>query len=267
MDAYTGRNIVLMLDSGRATDSEIAIRVVNAIDAAWDWYRDMFGRAPAANNLFEGRTIIAENAQDPAAAARGRVGQTGIEMGPDSMHRLLIEAGQDRYNQAVFYELGRNFWFFNEQLGAGMPAPVVGGVFTTGFATVNRFYSMESKGIVGAPWDDKIDFDRFRYISLIDTVDRYLADPKLNWENTVALNKPAPGPHGWIAGYHLAAGFLHRIRRDHGFAGYRQFWQLMARAPKAATPREVAANFVRVAHTATRQDYRDLLRDKTLPLS
>jgi hypothetical protein len=125
---------------------------------------------------------------------------------------------------------------------------------------------MEVKGIVGAPWDDRIDFDRLRWISLIDTVDRYLADPKLNWENTLGADKPAPNPYSWVGSYHLAAGFFHRIRRDHGFAGYRRFWQIMPQAPKATTPREAAANFIRVARAATGQDYRDLFRDPSLPL-
>jgi len=265
VDAYAGRNVVLMLDPDRATARDVVQRVLEVIDSAWDWYRDMFGRSPAPNNMYEGRATIAENAQDAAAAARGRLGHTGIEMGPRSMHRLLSEAAGDRYNQAVFYELGRNFWGYDPQLGA-VKAAVVGGCFTTGFATVNRFYAMEAKGIAGAPWDDTIDFEKFRWLSLVDIVDRYLADPKLTWENTLGADKPPSNPHYWIGSYHLAAGFFHRIRRDHGFAGYRRFWQLMAKAPAANTPRDAAANFVRVAREATGEDYRPLLRDPSLPL-
>jgi serralysin len=265
--AYPGRNIALMLDVDRSADEQLVMNVINAIDLAWDWYRNMFGRAPTPNNTYEGRSTIAENAQDAATYARGRIGNTGIEMGPSTMNRLLIEVAQDRYNQAIFYELGRNFWFFEDQLGA-LPAKDVGGCFTTGFATVNRFYSMEANGIAGAPWDDALDFDQFRHASLIETVDNYLADPKLNWQNTIGADKPPPSRHtSWIGSYHLAAGFFHRIRRDHGFAGYRRFWQLMAKAPKAVAPRDAVVNFVRVAHAATGQDYRDLLRDRSLPLT
>jgi hypothetical protein len=263
--AYPGRNVVLMLNPARVTDRELAENIVNAIDRAWDWYRDFFGRVPSPYNTYEGKSIIAENAQDPAASARGRIGTTGIEIGPGSMNRLMSEAAQDRYNQAVFYELGRNFWFFEPQLGA-LKAAVVGGCFTTGFATVHRFYSMEAKGIVGAPWDDAIDFDKFRHISLNETIDRYIADTRLNWQNTIGADKPPPNPYNWVGSYHLAAGFFHRIRRDHGYAGYRQFWQLMARAPRAESGRDAVVNFVQVAYTATRQDYRSLLRDPSLPL-
>lgn len=263
---YPGRNVALMLDPNRVTDVTIVENILKAIDAAWDWYRDYFGRAPTPVSIYEGKTTIAENAQDPAAAARGRPGQTGIEMGPGSMSRLLIEAAQDRYNQAVFYELGRNFWFYGDQLGA-IRAPVIGGVFNTGFATVNRFYAMEAAGVVGAPWDDNIDFDTFRHLSLVDILDRYIADPKLNWQNTLEANKAPPGLPSWMAGYHLAGAFFHCIRRDYGLAGYRRFWQLMASAPKAETPRDACARFVQVAYAATKHDYRDLFRDRSLPLT
>ena len=118
---------------------------------------------------------------------------------------------------------------------------------------------------MGGPWDDKLDFDGFRHSILIDMLDRYLADRKLTWENTLAVNKAPPYPYGWTAD-HLAAAFFHRIRRDHGHAGYRRFWQLMANAPKSSTPRDSACRFVQVARMSTGQDYRDLMRDTTLPL-
>jgi serralysin len=262
---FVGRNIALLLNPERSTDRVVTDRMLSAIDRGWEWYRDYFGRAPISNRTHAGKATITENAQDPAASARGIIGQTGIEVGPSSMNRLLLEAVQDRYNQAVFYELGRNFWFFNDQLGAMAPT-ANGGVFTTGFAHVHRFYSMEAANLVGAPWDDKLDFDGLRHSILVEMLDRYLASNALTWESTLAANKAPPNPYGWTAD-HLAAAFFHRIRRDHGHAGYRRFWQLMAKAPKANTPRDSAARFVQVARAATGEDYRGLLRDASLPLT
>jgi hypothetical protein len=261
---YLGRNIVLMLDPERSTDPVVVQRIVAAIDRAWDWYRVHIGRSPQPYNLFQGKATIAENAQDPAAYARGYTGFTGIEVGLSSMNRLLLEANLDRYNQAVFYELGRNFWLFKDQLGQMAPT-ANGGTFTTGFAHVHRFYSMEASGLVGAPWDDKLDFDGFRHSILVEMLERYLADASLNWENTLAANKAPANPYGWTAD-HLAGAMFHRLRRDHGYAGARRFWQFMGRAPKAETARDAATRFVQVAHAATGEDYRDLLRDRSLPL-
>ena len=53
-----------------------------------------------------------------------------------------------------------------------------------------------------------IDFDAFRHLSLIDILDRYVADPQLNWQNTLEANKAPPGLPNWMAGYHLAAAFF-----------------------------------------------------------
>jgi serralysin len=261
---YAGRNVVVMVDPARSTDPGVIQRIVTSIDRAWDWYRAHLGVLPQPWNLYQGKlATVAENAQDAAAFARGWLSYTGIEIGTSSMSRLLLEANLDRYNQAVFYELGRNFWRFDEQLGA-MAKEANGGVFTTGFAHVHRFYSMEASGIVGAPWDDTLDFDAFKHSILVEMLDRYLADSSLNWENTLAANRAPVNPYGWTAD-HLAAAMFHRIRRDHGYAGARRFWQLMSKAPKAATAREAAANFVRVAAAATGQDYRELMRDRKLP--
>jgi len=257
---FVGRNVALLLKPDRMTDRVVIDRVLSAVDRAWDWYRGYFGRAPTPHSTHAGKTAIAEVA-GTCGAACGLLGFTSIEMSTKTMNRLLIEANLDRYNQAVFYELGRNFWFFAEPLQA-MPK----GAFTTGFAHVHRFYSMEAAGLVGAPWDDNLDFDGLRYSILVEMLDRYLATDALTWENTLAANKAPPNPYGWTAD-HLAAAFFHRIRRDYGHAGYRQFWQLMAKAPKSNTPRDAAARFVQVARAATGQDYRDLMRDPTLPLT
>ncbi|MGL4287981.1 MAG: hypothetical protein ACRCVA_16660 [Phreatobacter sp.] len=258
---FVGRNVALLLKSDRVTDGLVIERVLSAIDRAWDWYRGYFGRTPTIHSAHAGKATIAE-VEGTCGSACGLLGFTGIELSSATMSRLLMEASLDRYNQAVFYELGRNFWFFAEPL-----QPMPRGAFTTGFAHVHRFYSMEAAGLVGAPWDDNLDFDGFRHLILVDLMDRYLADSTLTWGNTLGASKVPATPYSWIAPDHLAAAFFHRIRRDHGHAGYRQFWRLMASAPKANTPRDAAARFVQVAHAATGEDYRGLMRDTTLPLA
>lgn len=258
---FVGRNIALLLKSDRVTDRVVIERVLSAIDGAWDWYRGYFGRAPTIHSTHAGRATIAE-VDGTCGGACGLLGLTGIEVSSPTMSRLLMEASLDRYNQAVFYELGRNFWFFADPL-----QPMPKGAFTTGFAHVHRFYSMEAAGLVGAPWDDNLDFDGFRHLILVELMDRYLADRTLTWENTLGASRVPASPYPWISENHLAAAFFHRIRRDHGHAGYRQFWKLMAKAPKSNTPRDAAARFAQMAHAATGQDYRELLRDMTLPLT
>jgi hypothetical protein len=171
---------------------------------------------------------------------------------------LLKEAARDRYNQATFFLMARNFWAYDAPLGAI-------GAFRFGFAHLHRFYSIDGARGTGAPWDDNLDFEHYRHSIVIEMLDRYLADPTLNWQNTLASDKAPPNPNGWGAG-ELAAGFFHRIRRDHGRDGARHFWRMMQDAPKAETAKESASRFVQIARAATGQDYRDLFKDMTLQL-
>jgi hypothetical protein len=251
---FVGRNVALLVDPARSVDRVVTDRVLSAVDRAWDWYRGYFGRAPTAYGTHAGKMTVAEVADGGSAYT----GFAGIELRSDTMTRLLTEAVRDRYNQAPFYFLGNNFWSFDDPLGRIPP-------FAGGFSHVHRFHCMEALGLTGAPWDENIDFDHYRHSIIIDMLTRYLADRTLTWENTLAANKAPANPHGWVAA-DLAAAFFHRIRRDHGHAGYRRFWQFMTDAPKAATPRDSAARFVQVARAATGEDYRTLLRDPSLPI-
>lgn len=251
---FVGRQVALLVDPVRSIDPVVSDRVLSALDRAWDWYHGYFGRTPELNNATAGKLTVAE----VSAGGSAMSGYGGVEVHRDTMTRLLTEASRDRYNQAAFYFFGHNYWFFDDPLGRIA-------AFSEGFAHVHRFHCMEALGLTGAPWDENLDFDHYRHSIIIDMLNRYLADRTLTWENTLAANKAPANPHGWVAG-DLAAAFYHRIRRDHGHAGYRRLWQLMRDAPKAVTTRDSAARFVQIARAATGEDYRWLMRDPSLPI-
>jgi hypothetical protein len=255
--AFLGRNIALLLDPAREIDYVALERVVTALDRAWDWYRGYFGQ-PRPLVMHAGKPTVAEVVKTCGAGC-GYLGATGIELDQQTMGGLLADATDDRYQQAVFYEMGRNFWLFAPQLGT-MSA------LTTGFAIVNRFYAMELNGLMGAPWNEKMSFDTFRYTILVELLERYLADRTLNWQNTIAAGKAPANPHGW-GDNDLSAAFYHRIRVDHGFTGYRRFWTLMKGAPPSESPRDSVARIVQIARAVTGTDYRPMFRDNSLPLT
>jgi hypothetical protein len=250
---FVGRNTALLLDPGRSAEKAVTDRILAAFDRAWDWYVDFFLARPADSKLHAGKATIAEVADQGF-----EYGATGIELLPSTTTLLLNEAVNDRYNQSAFYCMGLNFWASNKRLGKIEP-------FLWGFADVHRFHSLEAIGITGAPWDHDLDFDHFRHSILIDMLDRYLADGSLNWQNTLAAGKAPGNPHGWGAN-ELAGAFYHRLRRDHGRAGYRRFWRMMMHAPVAETPKECASRFIQIARAATGEDYRWMFKDQTLQL-
>src|SRR3954447_5762400 len=57
---YLGRNVALLLDPNRKASRGAIDRVLAASDRAWDWYKDMFERAPAPWHQHAGRATIAE---------------------------------------------------------------------------------------------------------------------------------------------------------------------------------------------------------------
>jgi hypothetical protein len=250
---FLGRKTALLLDPARSVEKVVTDRILGAFDRAWEWYADFFGARLSVTRSHAGKVTIAEVANQGFVYAA-----SGIEILPSSTTLLLNEAARDRYNQAAFYCMGLNFWGAEEQLGKI-------DTFMWGFADVHRFHSMEGSGITGAPWDDKLDFDHYRHSLLIDMLDRYIADGTLNWQNTLAADKGPANPHGWGASQ-LAGAFFHRIRRDHGRAGYQRFWRLMYNAPAAETPKECASRFIQVARATTGEDYRWMFKDQSLQL-
>jgi hypothetical protein len=255
---FAGRNVVLLLSPDRQPMQVAVDRVLAAVDRGWDWYKDMFGRAPTPYWQHGGKATIAE-VPETCGAGCGQTGYTGIEMQPKYADLLLEQAARDRYNQLLFYELGRNFFFFRAPLGQ-LSALI------TGFAHVNRFYCMDAIGAIGGPWGDGLDWEVSRHDVLVDLLDRYLADPKLTWRNTIAEAKAPENPRKWD-GAAFAGSLYYKIRRDHGSAGYRRFWKLMAGAAYAETPQQSVERFVQIARAATGEDYRTLLRDTSLALT
>jgi hypothetical protein len=250
---FVGRNIALPIDPARPADRAVTDRILAAFDGAWDWYREYFGRSPAAYKSHVGKTTVAE-----VASPRIVGGSAAIELTSFTVDLLLREAAYDRYDQSTFFFMGRNFWAYDMPLG-----PI--GAFRQGFAHLHRFYAIDGAGVTGAPWDNNLDFDHYRHSIIIDMLNRYLADRTLTWQNTLAADKAPNNPNGCGAG-ELAAGFFHRIRRDHGQDGYRRFWRMMQDAPKTDTPKESASRFVQIARAATGEDYRGLFKDPTLQL-
>jgi hypothetical protein len=251
--AFVGRQTALLIDPVRATNPVVTERILSACDRAWEWHSEHFSARPKKIQQYAGKVPIAE-----VSDAGLNSGGTGIEIAPSAVGALLTEASRDRYNQAPFFLMARNFWPAESQLGAIDALEV-------GFGHVHRFYSMDGARVTGAPYDENLDFDHYRHTVLIDMLNRYLADRSLNWQNTLAADKAPNNPNNWGAG-ELASAFYHRIRRDHGTAGYVRFWRMMVDAPEAKTPKECATRFVQIARAATGEDYRWLFRDQTLSI-
>jgi hypothetical protein len=270
---WPGRNVAVLTKSKQLSHAVMA-RLIAGIDKVYDYYNNMTGVKPTdyLTYTYKGRLSIAE-VLTTCGTGCGYTGITGVELLSDTFNRLYDQIRRNNaLDQVVFYELGRNFWFYEAQLGkvgADHPKPGEGRPFGTGFAILNRFLSMEAAGRRGAPFmsshQTELPFEEFKRSILKDLLETYLADNRLSWQNTLALNMAPSNPNCWGAA-DLAAAMLNVINVDAGPNGLRTFWRTLGTLPAASTDVEAMENFLRAGKAATGHDYRDLSRDNSLPM-
>lgn len=250
---WGGRDVTVLTPSPDL-DAGVMDRLVQGIDAGYDVYRSFTGRSPTplASTTYNGTLTVAEVPNGATCGAGcGYLGFTGIELTSDTFARSYGELGSTgRYDQAPFYELGRNFWFYGDQLGALDP-------LVTGYAIAGRFISMDEAGLPGAPFNGVLPYEEFRRSIVVDLLASYRADPSLDWTDTLAVGRAPDNPYGWGAA-DLAAGFFYQIYADHGLDGYRDFFAALATLSPASTQAEAVANFERAAQLGVGRDYAEL---------
>jgi serralysin len=255
---YGTKVVVLTRDAKH--DARIMKALVLALDKAYIVYERITGSEPAPNPdaMLNGLDIVAEVRDAETAcggAACSYLGIFGSEIGTTYFNELYDGIRLNgEYDQAMFYEFGRTFWFYQNQLGKLEP-------IVTGFAISNRFISLDRAGLKGGRFG-KLSYSNFRKSVLIDLLDGYLKDPHLTWRNTLLLDKAPPNENGWSAA-DLAGSMIYRIYRDFGFAGYKAFWKSLAKQPAAKVPDDAIHNFLTAAKIATGRDYAFLFREPT----
>jgi serralysin len=235
--------------NGGAYDPLIMTRIVEALDASYEVYAQFTGATPTPYITFNGKLSIAELPDNPSYnfAAHGYLGLTGIEIQQTYFDALYRSAQTNQYDQALFYELGRNFWFYQAQLGAADP-------FVTGFAIANRFISMDVAGLEGGPFNGTVPFDVFKADTLETLNANFFGNPDYTLANTLEADT-APANSFGAGAADFAGSLLYRVFDDFGLSGYTAFYEVLKSLPAANTPAEAVANFIKAASEATGIDY------------
>ena len=252
-DSYTlkpwlGRNIVLLTPSGVAYQTNVMVRIIAALDKAYDFYESATGRRPQGSypTTFLGRDTISV-VNSTCGAGCTLVGFTGTEILSQYFQILYNSvASANQYDQVLFYEFGRSFWFYSPQLQYSPPDidPVV-----TGYAVYMRFVSMAAIGVAGAPFNGNT-FSSFA-AAVTNLMDTYVRTPGLNWSNTFRISTAPPNSFG-LGGTDFIASLLMHIGRDFGGPRFGlEFWKQAEFRPAARTTIEAADNLVLTACAAT----------------
>ena len=244
---WQGEHVTLLAQPGRVRDQGVMDRLVGALDRAWAYYAQATGRRPERGSWdLDGRDTVAE-VDTTCGAGCGWLGTEGIQMLPSYFEQLLDDVAQhDTYVQVPFYELGRNFWFWGDQLAFSGPP---GDAVVTGFAVWMRFRSMHAAGVAGSPFDGR-PFPEFEQ-RVADLAGQYEGDPSLTFAGTIGSNR-SPGAYG---GTDFWASLMMQLARRHGDERFvERFWHEASILPAARSLGGTVVNWQRAASYAACAD-------------
>ena len=249
---WQGEKVTVLTESGTSRDPAVMTRLVSALDHAYRFYARMTGREPDRFDAFmlNGRDTIAQvpSTCSGAGAGCGHLGAMGIEVADPYFDELYDGVrDHDQYSQIPFYELGRNFFFYEGQLKFHEPAGE--DTVVTGYAVWMRFESMTAAAVE----DDQAGEDlRQQDIHLVD---KYEADPSITFADTLDQNR-SPAEN---SGTDFWASLMMRLAARYGGTTFIQrFWHTVAALPAATTTVGAVANWERAASRAACADLFDV---------
>ena len=243
---YEGTHIAFLLPAtdtnGSYYDPDVIADLVSTFDGVYDFYQQATNRVPSPRYVYNGKLSIGivPSTCGGIGSGCGYLGETGIELTKPTFETLYNGVrDNDEYDQALFYEFGRNFWFYSPELG--YQAPDESGSIVTGYAVFMRFMAMDAVGVTPGPFNGN-DFALFRS-NVEDLLDIYIADPTQTWSNTLRVDEAPDNPMG-LGASDLFSSFLMELVNVYGDPFLQQIWQEVDQRPNAGTTQDAVDNFI-----------------------
>lgn len=267
---WEGRNVALLTKTNSLSPAVMG-RILFTLDRAYDTYKSISQFSPTRHKTFNNKISIAALSYDEVGcgAACGFLGSTGIELSQPLFNRLYNGVERfDQYDQALFYELGRNFWDyagFQRVLTAGgrgsWSSDPFWDVSATGFACYMRAITAEVNGIPMQPWDgDNSSWNSFlsetkslAYIQQASSV--------FNFSNTFQAKKPPYSGKLGATDFWASIMFFFSEGKDAETFNRTFFYSLKNQRVPASTA-GVVDNFVKALSAAAGNDVSDVFYNK-----
>ena len=259
--AWEGDKVVI-LSRNNSLNRQTMFKWAHTMDSVYLYYKSCTGQDPILFTPYyyiNGRSTIADVA-NTCGAGCGYLGWTGIEL-QNTYFDISYNAinNNNQFDQALFYEFGRNFWLYPNQLAYKTNDPV-----TTGYAVFMRFMAMEATHVNGAPFGS-LSFTDFKN-QVIGLIDLYLSNSSLTWANTLGVGQGVPG--GFGGGADLFASFCFRLKRDYGGDAFVQnVWKKAGQRPTAVTTQDAVDNFFLASCAAANRNLTSVFQSWRWPLS
>ncbi len=195
----------------------------------------------------------------------GELGGNAIEITKLKFNKFYNEVDESNsYDQLPFYELGRVFWVFGDQLN--YPGAEINHSFHTGFAVFMRFVIMNNLGLKCSPFNgysfqENLQANR-------DLLELYKSDTSYNFMNTLLVGKGIPNKHGLEAS-NLFASILFDLYNTYGGDEFlKKLWSEVNKRPRTNSIQDIVDNFFIACSLASNQDLTDkFLNDLKWPVS
>jgi len=267
---WEGRNVALLTKTN-SLSPEVMGRILFTLDMAYDTYKTISQYSPSRHKTINNKISIAALSYDEVGcgAACGFLGSTGIELSQPLFNRLYNGVERfDQYDQALIYELGRNFWDyagFQKVLTVGGRGSWTSDPFwdvsATGFACYMRAITAEVNGIPMQPWDgDNSSWNSFlsetkslAYIQQASSV--------FNFSNTFQAKKPPYSGKLGATDFWASVMFFFSEGKD-AESFNRTFFHSLKNQRVPSSTAEVVENFVRALSAAAGSDVSDAFYNK-----
>ena len=230
---WQGTNVAVLVEPGIRRSRTVMTKMVCALDRAWRYYHRTTGETPTPVRSTDGRTDVAE-ATSTCGAGCTFLGGAGTEIQTTYFEYGYQEIkNHNLYDQIPFYEFGRSFWFWTNQLSYSPPC-TMGDPPTTGSAVWMRFRSMHAAGVHGAPlFGTTTPFATFRsQVRGLEGI--YDANTSDTFAGTLCQNT-SPGMYGGTDFW--ASIMMNLASHYHGQTFVNRFWHHLGSLPAAiSTP-------------------------------
>ena len=255
-------NKIMLLSSSNMLNPTTMNKWVLKMDTAYIFYTLCTGREPTFNTgitYIDKRATIAE-VPTTCGAGCGYLGWSGIELQTSYFSSNYNYINRENlYSQELFYELGRNFWFFDNTLKYQSNDPIA-----TGYAVFMRFMSMEAANVLGAPFGSWT-FSQFKN-NVINLLPTYMIDQKLDWNNTLGIGQGVPNSN--LGATDLFASFCFYLKDNYGGSFWvENVWKYAALRPKANTTQDAVDNFIIASSQAAGENLSSLFKYWKWPIS
>lgn len=260
--AWEGQK-VMILSGKNDLNRQTMYKWLSAVDAAYNYYKTCTGREPTqyVPTYINNHTTIAD-VPSTCGAGCGYLGFTGVEIQNayfDDTYQVLNQNNQ--FTHICFYEFGRNFWFYGNKVNYKEAGSFpIAGAFAVWMGTME---ARDAIGVEGSTVNgETYEQAKARFANFINL---YLADPTLNWSNTLAVNQGVPGN---CNAADLFTSMCMKLKSDYGGKNFLEnIWKNVSLGPDAVTTQDAVDNFFLAACSTANKNLTALFQSWRWPLS